>query len=328
MKRLLPTVMIAALAMTCAPAALAQSAEDIATAKAAIVKARALRAEGRLQDALPNFRAAYALVPTPVTGFDYGSTLAELGQLVLAREVLVAATKLPGENTEDEKHRQARAQARALAEQLDARIPSITIALKGVPEGASVHVSVDGQDVRAAALGVPRRVDPGHHTVTARAGDGAQRSVSIDLAERESKVVELDLTPAPSAAPTSEPPGPPPSAPSGDVHAATAAGSRTTLALLVGGAGVVAAGVGAYLNLTGKSSYEDATSHCSNGLCAPADANAASSAATRGTVGMIVMSAGLLAVAGGVVLWLTAPSSPHAASVAVLPGGVALRGAF
>src|SRR5262249_27256744 len=74
--------------------AAAQSAADTATAKAAIKQARELRSRGDYAGALPKFQAAYALVPTPPTGLDLGRTLVSLGQLVQAREVLVAVTRM------------------------------------------------------------------------------------------------------------------------------------------------------------------------------------------------------------------------------------------
>jgi hypothetical protein len=319
-----------------APRASAQSAEDVATAKAAILQARELRAQGDYQNALPKFQAAYALVPTPLTGVDYGTTLVQLGRLVEAHEVFVAVTKMPGEGSEDGVHAKARAQAADLATQLQTRIPSLTISVAGAPPGAAARVAVDSHDVPLAALSVPRRLNPGKHSVTASADGVPSKSVDVDLEEGESKQVTLDLSPA---APPTAPPMPPPATaseqpqppmPTAPDHAQGGLGGRKVIALVVGGAGVVAAGIGAFLNLSGKSSYEDAVSHCANNLCAPADASSASSAATQGTVGMIVLGAGVLAVAGGVVLWLTAPhvASGSSVGVAVAPNGVTLRGAF
>jgi hypothetical protein len=316
---------IALVVVLAAPAALGQSAEgqsaeSIATAKAAIVEARELRAKGDLRGALPKFNAAYALVPTPLTGLDYGSTLAQLGQLVEAGEVLASAAKLPGEATENDVHRKARERCVELASELKLRIPTLVLALRGAPAGAIPRVTIDGREIPAAATSVPQRLNPGHHTVNATVEGRTSSHVEVDLAERATKQVELDLSLPAQASPDQE-------------HAAVlqnttqrGLGERRILALVVGATGLVATGVGASLNLSGKSSYDEAAGRCANGLCSRADADAAGRAATLGTVGAVVMVAGVLTLAGGVVLWLTAPKS--SVGVGLTPYGLVAERAW
>ena len=335
--RLLPSLAIVVAAAVASPAARAQSAEDVATAKAAVVQARELRARGDLKGALPKFQAAYALVPTPLTALDYGTTLASVGHLVEAREVLSAVAKMPGEGKEDEVHRKARVQAAELAEQLQARIPSLTISVLST---APARVAVDGREVPAAALSVARRLNPGHHTVTASVEGGPSRSAEVDLKESESKQVSLDLTapPAPAAQATAPATGSPPplsAPPPASREEGGGLGGARTLALILGGGGIVVTGVGLALNLTGKSSYTSAVSHCANNLCTPGDANNASSAATQGTIGAVVLGVGVLTIAGAAVIWFTAPHNSAratgagvSAGVALAPNGVLLHGAF
>ncbi len=87
--------------------------------------------------------------------------------------------------------------------------------------------------------------------------------------------------------------------------------------------------MGAFLNVSGKSSYEDAISRCANNLCSATDASSASSAATKGTIGIVMAGVGGLAIVGGVVLWFTAPHERAAnVGLALSLNGVLLRGTF
>ena len=51
--------------------------------------------KGENKAALVRFKAAYALVPSPITGLEVGKTQIDLGALVEAREQLVEVTKMP-----------------------------------------------------------------------------------------------------------------------------------------------------------------------------------------------------------------------------------------
>ncbi len=321
--------------------AFGQAAEDVATAKAAIVEARALRGKHDYAAALPKFQAAYALVPTPLTGVDLAKTMIQLGQFVQAEDVLTAVTRMPKNDREIDAHRQARIEAGKLVVPLRARIALLTLAPSGVPAGENPSISIDGRSVSSASLSVPRRMNPGHHTVEASLGAGSPRNIELDLKEGESRELKLDLTPenpeptaatpAPASARDSAHPDTPPA-----ISADTGGGnSRTTVALVLGGAGIVATGIGAYLNLNGKAKYNAAKSKCDASGCSPNDADTARHAATQGTVGMVLLGVGAATVITSVTLWLTAPSSTNAAAraqrkleVSLTPGAVVLGGQF
>lgn len=156
---------------------------------------------------------------------------------------------------------------------------------------------------------------------------GAHAEVTIPVLLAEGASATVQSTSAPPATSTEERP------PALDSHPESSSGGglggQRIASVVVAGAGVVAIGVGAYLNLAGKSDYNSAVAGCHNGLCTPSEASSASSAASRGTVGMVVMGVGLAAIAGGAVLWFTAPSARSAApAVGVGPGALFLRGRF
>src|SRR6201999_3532137 len=83
--------------------------------------------------------------------------------------------------------------AEDLAAQIEAKIPSITITLAGAAENDSPVVAIDGVSVPPGSVGVARKIDPGHHVVTAK-GSSGQAQEEIDLADGEKKDVELTLT--------------------------------------------------------------------------------------------------------------------------------------
>jgi hypothetical protein len=115
----------------------------------------------------------------------------------------------------------------------------------------------------------------------------------------------------------------------GGRHAASSSGSgrskRKTTGMVITGLGGAALVGGFVVGALASSKWSDAKDVCGGGTtCATEDelvrANALASAArTRGTVSTALVVAGGALVAGGLVLWLTAPSHEH--SLALAPGG-------
>jgi hypothetical protein len=113
-------------------------------------------------------------------------------------------------------------------------------------------------------------------------------------------------------------------------HASEGGGSalrgRRLIGVGVGVGGIVLAGVGGWLALSAKSSYDDA--HAPGGgctadnQCTQAGYDQVKDAQTRGTIATVVVGAGLAAVAAGVVLYLTAPkerAAPRGTRLEVVP---------
>jgi len=102
----------------------------------------------------------------------------------------------------------------------------------------------------------------------------------------------------------------------------------------VGAAGIVGLGLGAIFGAVASSSWSSAQKECGSPTSCPnyaqgaSDHDAATSAATMSTIGFITGGA---LVAGGLTLFLTAPStSSTATAVSIVPGtgGMAVRGTF
>jgi hypothetical protein len=132
--------------------------------------------------------------------------------------------------------------------QVAAAIPSITLAVRD-RSGRDVldaQVSIDGATVAHALDGKPLDLDPGTHAIRVQAsGAVAERTVLVRQGEQGRPVtVVLDAPPPSPSAPGAPPETPPP--PVG----ATSGLHPSAWTWVLGGLGVVAVGVGAYLELS------------------------------------------------------------------------------
>jgi hypothetical protein len=282
-------------AMLAASTALADpTSADRETARSLMQQGREAVAKGDLKEALKRFKGADDIMHVPTTALEVARTLVSLGQLVEARDFIAAIRQTQTRANEPQPFKDARAKADDLDASLNGRIPSLIITVKGAPDGQTPTVSVDGTDLPAGVVGLPRAVDPGHHVVLAKLatkaaqGEGKQE---VDVKEGEQKPVEVAMTvtltpepPAPAAAPA-EPEAPP--APTIS-HSPTL---WTWVGVGLGGAGLVTGGVAGALSLSKKSSLN---AECPNDVCAPgnSDYSAANTFATVSTVGFIVAGVG------------------------------------
>jgi hypothetical protein len=168
----------------------APSAGDLATARGALKEGLALREKGELPTAIMRLQTAWDLVPTPVTGFELGKAQMMAGLILQAHEMFQKVVRMPPSAEESERSKIAREESARLATEIEPRIPSLRIRLK-LPGGASAQVHVDEELVPTNGAETLRAVDPGTHEVVAKAGDGPEQHVRIEVAENEVKDVEL-----------------------------------------------------------------------------------------------------------------------------------------
>ncbi len=122
--------------------------------------------------------------------------------------------------------------------------------------------------------------------------------------------VPVIVSPPPVTPVATEPPKPKPEEP-----AASSRSSRKTLAYAVGGVGVVGLGVGTVFGLmaSSKKSESNDMGHCdANSVCDPIGKTARNAALTDASVSTVAFIVGGLAVAAGVVLYVTAPTDAKA----------------
>jgi len=313
--RLVPIALLAG-ALGFSTVALADpSAADKETARSLMNEGRAARDRGDLKGALKSFSGADAIMHVPTTGLEVAKTQAALGLLVEARDTALRVSRIPEKPGEPGPFKQARDAASTLNDDVESRIPSLTVNVKNVPDGMTATVTLDDTTLPAELLGEPRKLDPGHHVVVAKAGkvDGKQE---VDVAEKEQKrvTIELPAQPAPETTTTETPPAqetPPPAAP-------TKSGFSKGLMIggfALGGAGLVSGVITGVLSMSKTSSIKSSPA-CAGNSCGPPEYNDISSAksmATISTISFIVAGAGAALGVVGLVTGNSTEAAPASA---------------
>jgi hypothetical protein len=299
------------IAIACSVAAVSFFARDAragneAAAEALFVEAKKLVAQGKYAEACPKFAESNRL--------DRGAgTLIHLGDCYEKNKQTASAWA-----TYKEAASAAQALGRAdwekLAKQRAAALePKLAKLVTKVPEPTEKMTVVrDGAEVSQASWGVEIPVDAGSHVVEASAPGHKAWKANVTVAKDgdrvEVVVPKLEREASAAAAPIPPPKAPPPP-PS---HAEAGGGSsQKTIGYVLGAVGVVGVGVGAVTGLMAIGKNNDAKGVCPNdGPCGSREAvDSADSAKSLATVSTIGFVAGGLALAGGAVLILTAPSA-------------------
>ncbi|HEX7602121.1 MAG TPA: hypothetical protein VF316_10965 [Polyangiaceae bacterium] len=268
-------VAMAASAPTVASAA-GPTAQDLETARTLYKEGKDLRAKGDLKGALAKLLAAHSLGHTPLTGIELARVEVELGMFVEARETCLGVARMPVEADETARSAEARAEAATVADKLKPRIPSLRINIIGVDADAALIVMVDRERVPVAALSEARKMNPGHHEISAQIEGGKAVSTPVDLKEAEAREVTLSPPPAPKAPPPPPPPGTPE-----ERHGLS---SIAIAGLVMTGVGLGVGAIGGIAALTKKNELDTT---CANDACLPAQWDTIDSAKTWATVSNI-----------------------------------------
>ncbi len=292
---------------------------DVETAKAEFSSGLDLRTKGDLPSALTHFKAAFALVPTPITELEVGRTLLGMGHILEGREALLDASHLPHQDGESDKAQQARDEAGRLAEEARARIASVKVEYGGAPAATPV-LTIDGVVIPPAAAGAPRMLDPGHHVVVARAA-GKMGRAEVDLRDGEQRTVSLTLDQRDPAV-------------RGEGTGHLVPGPLVYIGFSVAGAGLL---VGAGTGMAAFITADTVKGECPNGLCPPSahgDRQASEALGTISTIAFAVGGAGLVAGIVGLLVSHRVPERERAAQATVRlqpwlgPGTLGLSGSF
>jgi PEGA domain len=293
--------------------------------------------------ALKSFQAADSMMGVPTTGIEVARAEEALGQLAEAHDKLLEVTRYPQKPGEPAAFTKARADAAVRAEKIGARIPTLKVTLSGPPGGTDITVTIDGETVPAAAATLPRKIDPGKHSVVASARGYADAKADVTLREVEAKEVKLTLVPGgPALGPPPPPPGmvpggaPPPAyygAPRQDAPSSPPEGTvvmkRNSTGMFV--TGIVLMGVGGLTAIVGGLTM--AVSSAGGSLCDDSGGGCGSGPSGTG-IGILAAGGGLLV--GGVVLTVIGGRKvPVQASASALtvqpligPGTLGMRGTF
>jgi hypothetical protein len=316
------------------------TAADRVTPRTLMDKGYELREKGDLKEALKRFKAADDIMHVPTTALPVAEVQVSLGLLVEARDTLALVRRTPEKPGDPQPFKDARAQGERLDAALAARVPALTITVNRAANGEPPAVTVDGADVPAAAMGLPRSVDPGHHAIVAKTARAEGRQ-EIDVREGEQSKVEITLvaTGAPTRAAV-EPPAPASGAPA--PAAETTNTSHAPSLLTWSGVGLAGAGVvvGSLTGVLAISKEPTLNRECANHVCGPStqsDLGSANALAAASDVAFALAGVGAVVAVLSLVVGHDGPSeppaqSPAASAPAARPwiglGAAGLRGTF
>lgn len=296
---------------------------DEATAQALFEAGVSAREQGDLSAACEKFEASHELDTAPGTALNLADCREQLGQLAQAwqRYVEVAET-LP---SDDERVPYARKKA----EELKARLPSVT--LSWALDTPRAEIYLDGKRLPPSVVGVPLPVDPGAHRYVVRDAEREDAIFEVSLKEGESKALELSTGPLRTT-----------EAPANAQVASSSEGADPWRTAGWVGVGVGAAGlaVGTITGIMAVGKSKTVDEECRDDYCRSEEGKQAADAGhTLATVSTVSFIAGGVLAATGVTLLLVGPESHSSAAMDTnrlsitagpLWGGGALRlkGAF
>jgi hypothetical protein len=309
------------------------SAGDKETARDLMTSGDSKYDQGDYAGALADYQAADSIMRVTVTRTAVGRAQAKLGKLLEARATLMTVPNIPEAPDDPEPFRVARHEAAELADALAKRIPSMRFVVRGVPSGTEVRIEVDGQAIPAKLHDVPRKANPGRHSVRANAAGYHAIDQSVELSEGETEEVLLPLVklnPGESPDPAAGAAIPDPSGREGS------GGDVAPVAWVGFGVGAAGLIVGAITGGLAIASAGDLKDSCPNDQCpraATEDAyDSTMTLAHVSTAGFVVGGAGaILGLVG--LLALSGKDEPstsarHRTTVRVGPTGIALAGSF
>src|SRR4051812_43067258 len=177
------------------PSAWAQTDDDRAGARVAATEGVKASNEKRWADAADLFSRAESLVHSPVHLLYLARAQEKLGHLVKARENYNKILREKYGPDAPDAFRQAQSSAQQESAGLDARLAAITVKLAG--EKGAIVVTMDGEKVPPALIGLPLPVDPGSHTFEASGTDLKSDSVTVAVTEGAKEAVTLQVKSVP-----------------------------------------------------------------------------------------------------------------------------------
>jgi serine/threonine-protein kinase len=341
-------IAVAVATSTFTPSAMAQTVADKAAAEGLFDQGRAAMQEGDFAKACGLLERSQHIDAAVGTLLYLAECYEKSGRTASAWATFREASDAAAAAREPQRARTGRERA----QRLEPLLSRLTVQV--APETQHLQgLTVDRRDkaIQPALFNVAVPTDPGEYTITVSAPGHEPWSGTVTVPERGGRVSinvpalrksepdkgAMATTPTPPAAGAVGPDKP---AGAADAPATMSvsttpdesrASGQRTMGIILGAAGVVGVGVGTFFGLRAFSKngeLEDCTT-CTDAQGAPLLEDAKSAA----TAANIAFSVGLVALAGGVVLYLTAPPSNGTAQnnsfhARVGPGSVLLGGTF
>lgn len=347
--RLLRGALAAALAATALTTnAVAQTASDKAAAEGLFDQGRSAMQEGDFGKACGLLERSQHIDPAIGTLLYLAECYEKSGRIASAWATFREAADAANAAKETQRARTGRERAQRLEpllSRLTIQVASETQQLTGL--------TVDRKDkqIQAALFNVPVPTDPGEYTITAAAPGYEPWSGTVTVPEKAGRVSitvpalkkasgdsagAAPQTPAALPQASTAQPGSDPSQQGFNMSTASESrsSSQKTMGIVLGAAGVVGIGVGSFFGLRAMSKNGDAADLCPDKKCKSAEGLSLTEDANSAATGAnIAFGLGLAALAGGAVLYFTAPSSNQASQGSTLharigPNSIVLGGTF
>lgn len=281
--------------------------------------------QGEFVAASEKLNRAFETIRAPSLGLWSARALARCGRLVQASERYLEVLRLDPNNGDEAVQRAAQEEAAREHQELQSRLPRVSLALFGTAADQEVTVTLDGARLPSALVRAQVPVDPGEHVIVARQGE-ARATQTFRVAEGARVNVSLQLLlpsrNSPVAAPTEV---------SVSSRDAEPRASRTALWLTLAGSGAALA-VGGVTGVLAVRARAELSPRCPGDVCSARDTTEVERLSTLRTVSTLSFALGGLGLGAAGVLWLTSPSTAPRARAFVRPRvgltHVALEGAF
>ena len=271
----------------------AARAQNPAAAEALFEQARAAMAAGSYDIACARFRDSDKLDPAVGTRFNLADCEERRGHVATAWSLFRGVVSELAQD--DDRKPIAEARARAL----EPRMPYLTL-VRTAETPPGVRVRIDGVELGEGSLGVALPMDPGPHELVLLFGDGSagqKSSFRLNEGQRTDLPIQISTEAPPAAVGEASERGAGPGA------------SKRTWAYVAGGVGVVGFTFGAVTGIITLSKKSTVNANCNDETrkCNQAGLDARESGRTFGTLSGVGFGVGVVGLATGAYLWLTAP---------------------
>jgi hypothetical protein len=311
-------------------------ADDPATAQALFTDAKKLMAAGKYSDACPKLEESDHASPAIGTKFNLADCYEHTGRTASAWAGFLSVASAARNANQAAREKAARDRAKAL----EPKLSRISIVVQTPVDG--IEVKRDDESIGSAQWGEALPVDPGEHTLTAKATGKRPWKTIVDVATGPSTVkviipaLDDEPNPPPAAAATapagstSSPASPPPAGESGGSSASTVG----WVLLGVGAAAAIGGGVFWVLRSNDASQLQADCGPSGNNCNKPGDAADISNGKTYDVLAITLFAVGGAAMLGGAGLLIAGAGHHATATASLVPvaepggGGLLLRGTF
>jgi hypothetical protein len=308
----------------------APSKEDVQKADVLFRDAKKLLDSGKVADACPMLAESQRLDPGGGTQLMLALCYEADGKVLTAQKAFEDTIALAKRDKRADREKIAKEHLGVLAP----KIPKLVVSVASGAQVEGLEVKRDGVVVQPFGFGTATTLDPGQHSVEATAPGRKRWSTTVTLAaDGKTVTVEVPVLASDQPPPVVSSSAPPPPPPKPERN------GRFVPGLVVGGAGVVALGVGAFFGYRALSKRQEADDLCPTAVCAsPRGPELVDEARSSATVSNVAMIIGVVGVGVGGYLLLTSSSGgqatgtklPIRASAGASPsgGGFSLAGSF